>query len=162
MRPITQHLPCSTMDYIYTQTAHQGSRDVKGCTGSGGHLTKHNPMQACGKGATTIHHARGHPSPRLLDLRQPLWDLSQTLVLEGQAGDRVSYKYTLFLSKAVHYIYIYTGQKYQEELSLHTINWDDFGSHCLSYYSTGMDRWYRGGLTVKCQSVTWNFSIKSI
>ena len=32
--------------------------------------------QACGKTAA-IHHARGHPSPRLLDLRQPLWDLSQ-------------------------------------------------------------------------------------
>lgn len=34
MSPITQPLPCRTMDYIYTQTAHRGSRDAMGRTGS--------------------------------------------------------------------------------------------------------------------------------
>lgn len=40
-------------------------------------LNQTQAMQACGKKAAAIHHARGNPSPRPLDLRQPLWDLLQ-------------------------------------------------------------------------------------
>lgn len=99
---------CRIWILLAPSSAHQGSREEQGCTGSGGHLTKHSTCNvgACGQKAAAIHHAKGHLSDRLLDLRQPLCDLSQALALEGQAGDMGSHKYTLKLSKVRH-----TGQE---------------------------------------------------
>lgn len=41
------------------------------CTRSEGGLSKHEPC-TCGENAAVIHHARGHLSPKPLDLRRPL------------------------------------------------------------------------------------------
>ena len=64
-------------------------------------LDKTQPMWAFGNKAAAIHHARGNPSPRPLDLRQPLSDLPQPPALKGQVGDRA----TLYLSQAGHYVH---------------------------------------------------------
>lgn len=72
MRLITQRLPCSTMDHIYTQTAEEvwGTRwDAKA---SGGHLTKDNLYGPVGRKPRGINHAKGNPSPKPLNLRHPL------------------------------------------------------------------------------------------
>lgn len=42
---------------------------------------------ACGQKSATIHHAKGHLSAGVLDLRQQHCDLSKSPASEGQAGD---------------------------------------------------------------------------
>lgn len=45
--------------------------EARRCARSEGGLSKHEPC-TCGENAVVIHHARGHLSPKPLDLRQPL------------------------------------------------------------------------------------------
>lgn len=107
MRPIAQHLPCGAIDYICTQTAHQGSREAKGCTGSGGHLIKSNQSNGdlWGKSSSHTSHQRTSVTQTALFEAATLRFVAWPLALEGQAGDTGSRIYTLNLSKVDQYIH---------------------------------------------------------
>lgn len=148
MRPIIQHLPCSTMDHIYTQTTNRDSRDEQRFTGCGGHLTKHSPCRPVGREQQLyiMPEAIHHPDRSIL--RQPLWDLQQPPSLGTIPGDRDSYTYSkLYPSNKLDTLC--TGQKCQQ-INLHQTGITLVDVNLLARADRSQD-----GVTYP-----WNFAIK--